>query len=76
MSVPSGVGPQVNILNKSPVMVTICPTADPGFSVGGGANPPGEGANTNFLKNCMKLRKASGMSPLGSVSDVTSMGDR
>ena len=34
--------------------------ADPGFLVGGGANPPGGGAPTynfaNFAKNCMKLR--------------------
>ena len=35
--------------------------ADPGFPVGGGANPPGGGANIWFCqifwKNCMKLRK-------------------
>ena len=35
--------------------------ADPGFLVGGGANPPRGGANTQicqiFPKNCMKLRK-------------------
>ena len=35
--------------------------ADPRFSVGGGANPPGESANIQicqvFPKNCMKLRK-------------------
>ena len=32
---------------------------DPGFSVGGGANPPGRGRKpmtlANFPKNCMKL---------------------
>ena len=43
--------------------------ADPGFSVGGGANPPGGGPNLRFYqkfpkKSCMKLRKfwaATGM---------------
>ena len=35
--------------------------ADLGFSVGGGANPPGRGRQhmilPNFVTNCMKLRK-------------------
>ena len=34
--------------------------ADPGFPVGGGANPPGGRQHMilpNFAKNCMKLRK-------------------
>ena len=34
--------------------------ADPGFHVGGGANPLGEAPTydyPNFAKNCMKLRK-------------------
>ena len=34
--------------------------ADPGFPVGGGANPPGGRQHMilpNFVKNCMKLRK-------------------
>ena len=35
--------------------------ADPGFPVGGGANPPGCGRQhtilPNYLENCMKLRK-------------------
>ena len=34
---------------------------DPGFPVGGGANPPGDGRQhinlPDFLQNCMKLRK-------------------
>ena len=36
------------------------PGADPGFPVGGGANPPGGRQHMilpNFMKNCMKLRK-------------------
>ena len=37
------------------------PGADPGFSVGGDADPPGRGRKpmilANFPKNCMKLRK-------------------
>ena len=34
------------------------PVEDPGFPVGGGANPPGEDPNIQiFPKNCMKFRK-------------------
>ena len=41
--------------------------ADPGFSVGGGANPPGGRQHTNlpdFPKTCMKLRKCWSTSPI------------
>ena len=32
--------------------------ADPGFSRGGGVNPPGGGVNTpNFPENCMKSKE-------------------
>ena len=34
------------------------PVADPGFSRGGGVNPPGGGVNTpNFPENCMKSKE-------------------
>ena len=50
--------------------------ADPGFPVGGGANPPEGGANLqfchNFPKNCMKLRKfwAVGVNAGASLLDL------
>ena len=52
--------------------------ADPGFPIGGGANPPGGTPTykfTGFSQNCMKLRKfwsveggVPGEAPLGSAT--------
>ena len=43
------------------IKVEVSTGADPGFPLGGGANPPGGGANLcfcqKFPKNHMKLRK-------------------
>ena len=41
------------------IIVQRCVVADPGFTVGGGANPPGGGnlrICQNFSKKCMKLQ--------------------
>ena len=52
---PTAPTPQLAILVPPPQS-----GADPGFPVGGGANPLGGRQHTilsNFLKNCMKSRK-------------------
>ena len=61
-------------------IIMICAGVDPGFSVGGSANPPGRGCQPmilpNFPKNCMKLRKfwtmggRAGGAPLRSDTDM------